>query len=342
MNVTPESTTKAELMEVPLPLIRLDPNNVRFCHISSELKDVQMEQLIWKFPATKRLYRQIKWSQGLQEKPILKGEGDHFIVKEGNMRIVCLRKLKQEIEFGDLDSDGFEIDPVRCIVLPKQVSEGEEALLLSRVHVKGKAQWGAFQKAAHIFDLTEKHGFGYADISEGIGVSQVKAKRMKRAFENMLKYERDHDDERWMEKYSYFYELEKKRYSKDKKNPLPKGWVEKNLGEFMEWIHTNQIEKGEEVRELPKIVGNEDAYQCLRDGGTVQEALQVLAQYDPTAGNKIFSRLARLREVINSFRKSEEDKIDAANNPARFNFLKELHKDIDNLISEVEKVKKSK
>lgn len=340
MNITPGKKTNAKIMEVPLDLIKLDPDNVRFRHITAELKDVQLERLIWNLQAAKKLYNQIKWSQGLQEKPVLMKNEEKFIVKEGNMRIVCLRKLKQEIEFGDLKSNNYNIDPVRCIVLPKKTSEKEESIFLSRVHVKGKTQWGAFQKAAHIYDMIEENGFDYADVSEGVGVSKAKAKRMKRAFENMISYEDKYNDEKWREKYSYFYELEKERYSKTKKNPLPEGWVDENLEKFMEWIHNKQIEKGREVRKLPKIVNNKLAYDCLLNGGTIQEATERLAQYDPEVGDKVFSKLASIRKYIEEISESEEKKIEVASNSPRLNFLKELRRDLDKLINEIESVEK--
>lgn len=337
MNITPEKTTEAELMDVPLDLIRLNPKNMRFRHITSQLKDVQLEQLIWRLPATKRLYREIKWSRGLQEKPVLERNGKQFIVEEGNMRIVCLRKLKQEVDFGDLDPDDYEIDPVRCIVLPEEVSEREKALLLSRLHVKGKAEWGAFQKAAHIYNMTDKHGFTYDEVSEAVGVSKIKAKRMKRAFKNLVTYKSKFDDKDWMTKYSYFYELEKKRYSDFKQTPLPKGWIEENLMGFMKWIRNGQIKRGREVRELPKIVRDEDAYQCLRSGGSIEGAIEILAQHDPSAGSKPFSKLARLSKAIEGIKR--EDKIDAAKNTARLKFLKDLRNDITVLVNEIERIR---
>jgi len=337
MNITPEKPTEAELMDVPLGLIKLNPKNMRFRHIPSQLKDVQLEQLIWELPAAKILYRQIKWSRGLQEKPVLERKGKQFVVEEGNMRIVCLRKLKQEVEFGDLDPDGYEIDPVRCIVLPEEVSEREEALLLSRVHVKGKAEWGAFQKAAHIYDMTEQYGFAHDVVSEAVGVSKIRARRMKRAYQNLLMYESKFDDKDWMNKYSYFYELEKKRFSDTKQTHLPKGWIEENLGEFMKWVQNGQIERGREIRELPKIVRDEDAYQHLRSGGSITASIQILAQHDPSAGSKLFSKLAVLRKAIEGIKR--EDKIEAAENTARLNFLKDLRKDIAVLVDEIERIR---
>lgn len=336
MKTTPKSKVNAKISDVPLDLIRLDPDNRRFRHVPGKLKDPQLEEMIWKSPATKSLYDQIKWSGGLQEKPIIQEKNDHYIVKEGNKRIVCLRRLKQEADIGNFNLKIQEIDPVQCIVLPKEISKRDESVILSRVHVKGKSQWGAFQKASHIYDMVEEDGLDYDDIKEGIGISKAKAKRMKNTFKNLLRYREKFNDENWGSKYSYFYELEKKRYTDDKKNPLPEGWVEKKLDKFMEWVQSNQIEEGRDIRKLPKIVRNGEAYEHLSNGGTVKESLEILSQYDPTAKSKSFSRLARLEETISNLHESEEKIAEIAKNSSKLNFLKSLQQNIEEVIEKAE------
>jgi hypothetical protein len=95
INITPEKTIEAELMYVPLDKIKLDPKNVRFRHLFQELSDEEMEKTIWGEQFTRNWYTEIKYAQGLSEKPALQSLADHYVVREGNARIVCLRKLKK-------------------------------------------------------------------------------------------------------------------------------------------------------------------------------------------------------------------------------------------------------
>jgi len=334
INITSKSKTKAKIMDIPLKNIKLDSKNLRFRHIDSDLNDAKLENIIWNKEATKKLYKQIKWAGGLQEKPIIRRQNGMFVVKEGNLRVVCLRRLKQEAEFGDIDIEPEEIDPVRCIVLPNNSKGKEESILLSRLHIKGKNEWGAFQKSALIYDMKEKYELSYEDISNSIGFSKAKIRRMKRTFENMKKYKELFNDNEWKDKYSYFYELEKKRYTKYKDNSLPKGWVEKNIESFMKWINNGQIKKGDEVRKLTDIVNDDKSYQVLKKGGTIKEALNVLARKDPTIGNKKFSKLEKLQKTLNDFSKNEKEEI--SKDKTKIEFLKEIQNSVNSLIKEIE------
>ena len=87
---------KLYIEERLLDSIRLDPENPRFRDIlllgGKSYTDKELEEQIWQEDDTKDLFNAIKASKGLQEQPLITKDG---IVKEGNRRIVCLRKLRK-------------------------------------------------------------------------------------------------------------------------------------------------------------------------------------------------------------------------------------------------------
>src|SRR5438132_9453860 len=95
--VSPEKKMHAEIIDIPLKKLKLDPSNIRF-HQFGKLTDKQIEDEIWKELDTRDLFREILNSRGLSEPPIV---DSGFVVLEGNRRLVCLRKLSERVHNGE-------------------------------------------------------------------------------------------------------------------------------------------------------------------------------------------------------------------------------------------------
>jgi len=329
LSITPERTIEADLVDIPLDKLKLDPLNIRFRHILRRLNDEEMIEWIWKEAETKKLYQQIKFSQGLQEQPIVDSD---FVVKEGNMRVVCLLKLRGEIQSGEISSIPIEkIDPVRCIVLPKKIEETEIAILLTRVHVARKTPWRALNQASQVYDLHTKHGYSFDKIADSCGMGKISAMRMVDAYERTLEYhDKNPDDQLWVSRFSYFYELLKRKQLKD--------WVTdpENVEKFMQWISKGQIEKGMEVRDLPDIIAVPTAYKTLLNGGSIREALKIVANENPAVTSKSFKTIEKAIEELRTFPRNEL--IDTIKNPAKMQMLEKLHSELEAIIADIKSV----
>src|SRR5437870_7055799 len=132
--------TEGTLESIPLEQLRLDPMNVRFKHLAKELPETEIERYIWEEEDAKTLYKQIKSSGGLTEAPVvLRAAEKQFLVKEGNRRIVCLRRLSKEAHDGKLAKEGNKyskehFDQVQCIVLPPDLSQKDLDSLIGTRH----------------------------------------------------------------------------------------------------------------------------------------------------------------------------------------------------------------
>lgn len=328
LSITPDKTIEADIIEVPLDDLKLDPKNVRFRHLLKPLRTDEMIDFIWKESDTKKLYQQIVYSQGLSEQPII---DSNFIVKEGNMRTVCLWKLREKILEDEIDIPLEKIDPVRVILLPDDIEESDIAILLTRHHVTGKTEWKALNQAAQIYDLYTRHGFSYDKIADSCGIGKLTAMRQIQAYELVLAYHQDYpNDLQWVTRYSYFYELVKKKELKKWSDDF------NDVALFMKWIHDGQIAKGAEVRILPQIISNENAYNEMRNGATVQEALEVLGREKPEMTSKSFKTIRSALEELRLFPRSEL--IDTIRNPAKMKMLETLHDELGTLIRDIKTV----
>ena len=268
-NISEDKIITADLISIPLSKLKLDPKNVRFKHIEELMTDQQLEETIWKESDTKSLLKEIRYSQGLSEQPLVKKISDsEYVVKEGNRRTVCLRKLKAEIASRKEENIPIEkIDAVQCIVLPEDVDDPAIALYLARIHVSGKKPWSAANQGAHVYDLVKKFSYDWSEIAKSINVSKNTINQMVKAYDATMEYHEKYPDQRWLHRYSHFLELYKRRGLKD--------WADepKNLEQFRKWIFDGKIPMAIQVRKLEKIIlEDRNAYQAMQNGATILEA----------------------------------------------------------------------
>lgn len=329
LNITPDRTLEAELKAVPLKLLKLDPRNIRFKHISKPLTDAEMEKIIWDESDTRDLYNEIKFSQGLSDPPIV--DSDYF-VREGNRRIACLRKLLEPVAKSKTAVLREKIDPVQCIVLPKETPESDIAIYLTRVHVSGKKEWRALNQAAHIYELYNTHRFSYDQIRESVSISKQTAINMEQAYKKTIEYHTKYpDDKEWLGRYSYFYELFKSKSLRQ--------WAEKegNVEQFMNWIAEGRIEKGEQVRTLPKIINDPEAYDAFVNKGS-KGAIDILSEKDPTTDSMTYRRLQTALGTIQNFPRSEL--LNTVKNKSKLQLLEKLHTELGDLIKDIKSAAK--
>src|SRR3989442_920789 len=236
LSIVPERTIKTKLVYRKVSALRFDIKNPRLKHLGKIESGEHVERLLWKEPSTKTLFREIEYTQGLSTPLLIDSEN---VVREGNRRLVCLRKLVEKIVQGDSDVPLFKISKVPCYVLPRDAKEDDIALYLTLEHVTGKKEWRPVNQAAHVFDLHNAYNLPFPRISEIIGRSQSTLRVMERAYRATLEY---HDlypgDSSWMGKYSYFFEAYRHRQTVE--------WlaVEGNLRRLARWINTGKISKG--------------------------------------------------------------------------------------------------
>ena len=263
LEVTNGRKIPARLVTIPIRQLRLSPTNPRIRHKLPSSDESEIEEWLWREEGTRTLYNEIRYSGGLSEKPII--DSNLFVI-EGNRRIVCLRRLDDQAKNGELPgyAEGA-FERVQSLMLPADVHPKDVDLLVSRVHVSGKSEWSPLNQAEQIFDMMSKHNMDAGEVASALSISTQRISVMFEAFQATLEYGgRFPDDEgKWIHKFSYFYELFRRRQLRD--------WARegKNLAQFMELISGDKpkLWLGSQVRDLGEIIADKKAYGLLLSGG---------------------------------------------------------------------------
>lgn len=318
-------------VSVPIDKLELDPENIRLYHREEEIqtKKANIEELIWADSDTKRLYTQILSLKGVFEPLIIDSNN---VVKEGNRRLVCLRRLKKAAhngELGNIAKDTF--DNVKCKILPLNTSPSEVALFLAAEHIKSKLPWPIFNRGKHIYELYHTFGFTYENISKSIRMSKPTVVRMANAYEYTEVYGRRHADSQWWRKYTYFDELLKRKdlkdYAKDPSFVL----------RFGDWVYSSKFKDVRDVRQLKKILDNEKAFKIFQEK-SFSDAMSFLMLEDPSISSPFFKKAMEFGNSCLNIPRAEF--ISIVDSPAKEKMLKQVHAEIEKLLKDVDAVKR--
>ena len=151
----------------------------------AELLEEQKQDLIFRKlleePSVKKLIPEIVRHGGLIE-PILIRR-DTMEVIEGNSRLAVYRKLHQQDEDGDWEH-------IQCNVVIG-LTEDQQAAFLNQIHVKGKTQWSAYEKANFAY-VRKEQGWSIDKVAELFGESSPTIRTRVRVIE-MMKQNEDNE-----------------------------------------------------------------------------------------------------------------------------------------------------
>lgn len=259
--------------------LQLDPNNIRFRHITRKMSDTEMEEWLFNEEDVRVLQKQIICDKRVQQ-PIYVVEGKHgkYVVKEGNRRTVALRRIQRELIAGKIE--GFEKD--HFDLMPVNVLKGtghEINIFLAQIHVSGPKEWNAVNKGSLIFTLMEDYGDTLESVAEELGMTKGKVANYYKAFKATETYSKRYpNDKNYVPKFSYFAELYQSK--------VLKTWLEEdpsNLDYFTDLVGNNKLlvtYKG--VRSFAKIVASPTvtrtkAFNVLnKKDGDIEKAFEVL------------------------------------------------------------------
>lgn len=290
--VTNGRKIQTKLVSIPTKKLRLNPDNPRIRSQSKDLTQQEIEELLWHGEGTRNLYNEIKYSGGLSEKPIVNSS---MVVLEGNRRTVCLRRLDAEVKNEELlgfDEDTFS--NVQCIMLPKDIDVKDQNLLLARTHVSGKKRWSPLAQAEQVYTMINKYGMSDKEIANALSLSPRMVELMLQSFTTTMEYGNLflEKDEKWIHKFSYFYELFRSRR-------LAK-WasLKRNQKLFMKMLagENPKLYRGSQVRELPRLTEDTEAMLVLRKKG-FDEAIRKLEAKRPKQ-SELASALADASSLI--------------------------------------------
>ena len=204
-----------------------------------------IEKEMCKLDHVKTLRTSIEANGGLLEPVIVKGN----VVLEGNCRLAAYRMLAKK----DLSRWSY----IRCTVLPEDISDELVLSLLGTIHIIGRMDWNAFEKAGYLYRTKNKSRRPIEAIADDLGMKVSDAKMAVKVYTRM----KDEDDMQ-PKKWSHYYELLKNPtiVNADGENPDMK-----IISRVIDKIKNEEFTDAKDIRKIGNVIKskNEDALEVL-------------------------------------------------------------------------------
>ena len=213
-----------------------------------------------------RLKDSIRASGGVIAPIIVVPKGDQYVCIDGNTRLAIYKHFPKEGVKG-------EWSQIKAIIL-KDASQRDIETIRVSAHLVGSREWPAYEKARYLHDLRNEKFMDYNEMIALCGGNKTDIERQIDAYHDMNEYYRDMVDDTafQIDRFSGFVELQKPRI----KDAIFENGLE--LKDFGEWIRDGNIRRLEDVRQLPKVLHDDEARRIFLEGGpdSVDEAIKFL------------------------------------------------------------------
>ena len=199
---------------------------------------------------------------------VIKNKGVGYVCIDGNTRLAIYKEfLKNGLE-GTWST-------IKAIALDNADQRDIETIRVS-AHLVGAREWPAYEKARYLHYLRNSKFMSYDEMIALCGGNKTNIERQIDAYHDMNEYYRDVVDDTVfrIERFSGFVELQKPRI---KEAIFDAGL---DLKDFGEWIRDGKIYRLEDVRQLPKVLRNDEAKKAFLAGGprSIEMAIRLLDQ----------------------------------------------------------------
>ena len=187
---------------------------------------------------------------------------------DGNTRLAIYKQFHKEQVEGNWSK-------INAIVLENSTQRDIESVRVS-AHLVGAREWPAYEKARYLHFLRNQELMDYNEMIALCGGNKTEIERQIDAFHDMNEFYRDvvDDSSFHIDRFSGFVELQRPQI---KKSIFEAGLDLKNFGE---WIRDGQIYRLADVRQLPKVLSDDEAKKVFLEGGpnSIQDAIKLLDQ----------------------------------------------------------------
>ena len=250
-----KDTLYSDEIDIPLSKLKLDPNNIRFRHMGTELTESQIQQYLLEEEDVRLLIKEITNARQLyQPLLVIKLPDGTYVVKEGNRRCLSLRMIQEQIRNGKLKEfteDHFSMVP--CIILTG--TEKQIDVLLGTIHVSGAKPWKSTNRGYLIYKCIEVHGDDPKQVADSFGMVKSKVIMAYKGFIATERYGQKYETDggKYVKKFWVFEELYR--------NSTTKEWVqenEQNLDYFINVVGKSKMSNLKDVRKFAKFLKLEE------------------------------------------------------------------------------------
>ncbi len=249
-------------MAKPLEELLFDPRNQRIQYalrsigqnpVSTDQGSIYEALLKVERNHINKLYWQIVEAGGLVETLVVSADG---IVIEGNCRLAALRRLCSDYP----DEQAFCSPP--CEVLPSDFDEEARLLYLGDCHVAGKQKWDAYEIAEHVYNMSTHLNKSHEFIARTLRLSKSTVGKYLDAYAMHTEFLHTYTSPGNIYKWSYFLEFQKRKQLRDRRREDAEFDAR-----FAKWVEKGLLNRGEQVRQLPLLLDDEEVLTILdREG----------------------------------------------------------------------------
>ncbi len=301
--------TASSFATVALQNLHLDPNNYRFID-DENYKDIstdkylseQVQQRTMKFilgdnaEGVKDLIDSFLNSGWLpvdqiQAKHI---KNDHYLVVEGNRRVAALKLLEQRYREKHIDLEGLDpaiFEAVPVVIYP-EADEMHNLIVMGLSHISGKKKWPTINQAQLMKTLREKHQMRPEAICKALSISRREYNLSQKTLIIVDLYKQsEYGDKFRSDQYNIFREIVNTPRLRDWIGWDETKWVVKEVGKLHRIFalvsdaesdddddghgvpYEPAITTGAQMRELGKIIDDDDAFAVLESTRSLSQAI---------------------------------------------------------------------
>ena len=212
-----------------------------------------------------RLKDSIRANGGVTAPITVTVNGAEQVCIDGNTRLAIYKELVKEGATGNWSE-------IKAIVLDDANPREIEAIRVS-AHLVGPRDWPAYEKARYLHYLRNQKFMDYDQMIALCGGNRKDIERQIDAYHDMNTYYRDVVDDSafHIDRFSGFVELQK--------SGIKEAIFEADLDikDFGEWIRDGKIYRLADVRQLPKVLRDDEAKYVFLEGGlrSVEQAIKL-------------------------------------------------------------------
>jgi len=321
------TTVEVQLATVELDDLLLDASNPRIDYklkarrLAQPSQD-QLAEMLWENQAVKRLKLSIQAAGGLVEPVIV--QGSDGAVLEGNCRVVCVRKLRQE------HPDDTAWHRVRCRILPPGIDRRTINVLLGELHIAGKNEWKPFERASHLHEMHQR-GFDIDELAEMYRLSRGTVQLRLQAY-SLMRDEylpQTSGEVSLLDRWPMFEEFYRRCQPGDDDEGA------ELEAAFVGWVVDGTLSRADQVRRLPKILADRVAREAFENEG-YETAWEVVQTSSPELASRLFRFVVATTTALREAPLSEVARV-RSGDVARLRELRALGEALDNFLTEAER-----
>jgi hypothetical protein len=252
---------------------------------NGKITEATIENALWELESVKWLYQDIKSNGGLIDEILVKGN----MVLEGNSRLCAYRFL---YEHAISDAEKQQWSRIRARIIPNDSSDEVIFTILGTWHIKGKAEWRTYEKAAYIYRMYSDYNKSIKDIATMVKQSETEVGHVIETYETMQR--RNITETRELKKFSAIFEIVKSKDMKKIKEQDPT-----LFDKCIDAVKKDRFERAEQVRDLPKVIKDKNAKRSFFvDGESFSDALDIAKSRHPEHEDSFYSQMRKVTTLL--------------------------------------------